>query len=318
MTRRSLDAAAAGWLLLAITPLAADADHHLMQIHKVLAGIDGFTEVQVIQLRARTPGQNFVADALLVASDAAGLNPVILATCDEDVLNGAGGARIVLATANLPNFTTPSVDPDFVLSNRIPDSYLPAGSLTWEDEVGTVWWRLCWGGASYTGPTSVNANNDPDGDCAPAWGGALPSSTEALRFDGTFFAQGATNASDYSIAPGAATFTTNAGVNTTVFSPPSSADVRGSTLLRVIASPNPFASTTRLAFHLAKRAPARFSVFDVTGRRVTVQDATLSAGEQSFEWSGDDSGGNRMPAGVYFLKLQIHEESRGVPVVLVR
>lgn len=319
MTRRCTMIAAAGLLLTFAAPPAVRADRHLNQIHKVIAGLNGFTGVQVIQLRMRENGENLLTGASLVAWDAAGQNPIVLATCDHHVANGSAGSRTVFATDNFASFTSPAAVPDFVMDNRIPDSYLPAGSLTWQNEVGVVWWRLCWGGAGYTGPTNMSGLNDPDLDCAPPWDGALPSTTlEALRFNGLFFAVGTNNLADYSIAPGPATFTTNSGFNTTVSVPPSSARLAAAPLEQITASPNPFASITRIAFQVAHRAPARFSVFDLMGRRVTQQAATLAAGEQSFEWRGVDSRGNPMPAGVYFLKLEIDEKSRTVPVVLVR
>jgi hypothetical protein len=44
----------------------------------------------------------------------------------------------------------------------------------------------------------------------------------------------------------------------------------------------------------------------------------LAAGSQTLVWRGVDSLGNAMPAGVYYLELEIDGRARGVPVVLVR
>ncbi len=319
MPLRTSSVAVAGLLLLVTTVPAVRADHHTMQIHKAIGGLNGFTDVQAIQLRMRQSGQGVLTGKRVYAWDAAGSNPVLLVTCDHDVANDAGGARIVIATDNFSICTSPPTEPDFVMENRIPDEYLPAGSLTWENELGTVWWRLCWGGASYTGPTNMNGLNDPDLTCEPPWDGAMPSTTlEALRFEGSFFATGTSSLDDYSIAPGAATFTTNGGLNTVLIAPPTSVQVVSGPIERLTAAPNPFHAVTRLAFHLARRGSAEFSVLDLTGRLVMRQEATLEPGERTFEWRGVDGSGKPVPAGVYFLRLEVGEESRGVPVVLVR
>ena len=45
----------------------------------------------------------------------------------------------------------------------IPATYLAAGSLTFEDDFGTILWRLSWGGPAYTGPNTGALTNDADG-----------------------------------------------------------------------------------------------------------------------------------------------------------
>ena len=83
------------------------------------------------------------------------------------------------------------------------------------------YWRLSWGGASYTGPTTGNITNDNDGDFGPPYPGALPSSgAQALLFQGTAAAKSSSNAADYALTSGAATFTNNAGQSFQVVLPP--------------------------------------------------------------------------------------------------
>src|SRR5580765_2330777 len=187
-----------GAVLFAAAPPPAAASFHSMQIHKVIAGINGYTGVQAIQLRMRQAGQDSVNLARLRVWDATGQNPIILVDPTTVVPNGAPGARILLASSNFSSFTTPPAQPDFILDNLIPDSYLAAGSLTWESNAGNVYWRLSWGGAGYTGDTTGNVLNDDDGDYGPPWPGALPSSTlECLRCNLAYFDQSTTNAADY-------------------------------------------------------------------------------------------------------------------------
>ena len=93
----------------------------------------------------------------------------------------------------------------------IPASYLPAGRLTFEDNGGTIYWSLSWGGAAYTGSTTGSPLNDADGTYGPSFPGPLPwTSNRALLFDGAAGDLSTNNAADYIVTVGAATFTNNA------------------------------------------------------------------------------------------------------------
>ena len=195
------------------TPL--QAAFHLMQIEQVIAGVEGDTSAQAIQLRMRFALQNFVFRTRLIAYDAAGSNPVVLITFSGDVTNNAAGSRILVATSSFAAHLSPSIMPDFFMTNAIPASYLAAGSLTFEDDF-TVWWRLSWGGAGYTGPKTGSTFNDVDGDYG-RWPGSLPSSgIDALQFQGVASALSTNNADNYSLTTGGAVFTNNADASGTV------------------------------------------------------------------------------------------------------
>lgn len=210
-----------GALTLAAVTVAppAFASFHLFQIEQVIAGVDGDTSRQAIQLRMRFAEQNFFLDIMrIVAWDAAGQNPIIVFDFTAPIVpNGAAGARILIAT---PNFL-PGLTPDAVITNPIPASYLAAGKLTWEDDGGKIWWGLAWGGASYTGTniaiSSMFGGNDADGNFNPPFPGPLPTaSKQAVRFNGPAAALSTTNAADYALTAGPASFTNNAGATGTV------------------------------------------------------------------------------------------------------
>jgi hypothetical protein len=212
MHKHILLALAAGLsILLAQT---AHATFHLMQIEQVIGGANGDTSVQAIQLRMRANGQNLVAQSRLRVVDAQGMNPIILVDIAANVPNGGVGSRVLIASANFASQTSPAAVPDFPLVNLIPDSYMAAGSLTFESDTGTVYWRLSWGGAAYTGPNNGNSANDPNSNFGPPWPGPLPSMTlQALQFQGTAAAASSSNAADYALTAGAATFINNAGTS---------------------------------------------------------------------------------------------------------
>ena len=192
------------------------ATFDLMQIEQVIAGVEGDTSAQAIQLRMRFALPNFVFGTRLIAYDAAGSNPVVLITFPGNVTNNAVGSRILVATSSFAAHLSPSITPDYILTNAIPGSYLAAGSLTYEDRFGTVWWRLSWGGLGYTGPTTGSTFNDVDGDYG-RWPGSLPSSgIDALQFQGVASALSTNNAANYSLTTGGAVFTNNANASGTV------------------------------------------------------------------------------------------------------
>lgn len=208
---------AAGFTLLALATPLAPASFHVMQIEQVIAGVNGDTTAQAIQLRMRTTGQTFVSFARLIAYDATGSNPVLIKDITTNVVNGATGDRVLITSAAFHNFTSPAASGDFSMTNLIPSSYLAAGSLTFEDDGGTIYWRLSWGGAAYTGGNDGNLTNDSNGNFGPAWGAALNSaSLQALQFKNAASAGSTDNLDDYQVTSGAAVFTNNSHNSFTV------------------------------------------------------------------------------------------------------
>jgi hypothetical protein len=215
------------WIILgtiASCPLRAFASFHEMQIEQVIAGVNGDTTAQAIQLRMRNHHQNFVSEARIRAWDAAGANPVMVIDMTDDVNMSDAGDRVLIATPSFVASTTPNAVPDFLMTNPIPASYLAAGSLTFEDDFGTIWWRLSWGGSGYTGSTTGNTLNDTDpgnpANFGPAFPDPLPSTTlQALRFTGEPGDRSTSNDQDYALTDGAAVFTNNARVDFTVAAP---------------------------------------------------------------------------------------------------
>lgn len=199
----------------AVTSRPAAASFHLMQIEQVVGAVCGNPTRQAIQLRTRNVGQNFVAGHRLVARDAAGNNPITLLTYPSNVANGATGATILAVTSGLASAF--GVTTDFTLAQAIPESYLAAGRLTFEDPGGNMYWSLAWGGAAYTGTNFGTFDNDGDGDFGPPFGSALPQSTaRGVLFQGSATNPSTTNVADYALTAGAATLTNNAGASLTL------------------------------------------------------------------------------------------------------
>ncbi|MBI1796964.1 MAG: T9SS type A sorting domain-containing protein [Candidatus Eisenbacteria bacterium] len=311
-------------ILFAVVVLAvvahrpAAATFHVMQIEQVIGGIDGSTSAQAIQLRMRANFQNSVSNGRLVVHDAAGVNPVVLIAILANVTNGSTGSRVLLATSAFATAT--GLTPDFTLTNPIPDAYLPAGSLTWENNFGTIYWRLSWGGASYTGPGTGSTINDADGIYSPPFVAALPSSNgRALLFQGAAGAPSTNNAADYALTPGSVTFTNNAGGSATIVSvagvaPGSS----GAGIALEAPAPNPVRGEMAYAVVLPRDMRVTVRVLDLKGRQVRVlSDGVMTAGRHGLAWAVS-AGGPALSSGVYFLEMSGAGFRRTRRFVLIR
>lgn len=200
---------AASFLVVAgLAPHQAGAAFHLMQIEHVVGGVCGDTTAQAVQLRMRTGGQSQISGHNLTAYDAAGNNPVVLVAFASNVAVGTAGSRILVTS---PGFQAAhgGPTPDFVMTNLMPASYLPAGKVSFESP---TYWSLAWGGAGYTGTNTGATDNDPDGNFNPPFPGVLPWTVDqSVQFPGASDATSTNNAADYLLSASPVTLTNNAG-----------------------------------------------------------------------------------------------------------
>lgn len=201
MTTTSIQRLAVLLVIALASPPVSRATFHLMQIEAVIGGVHGDTAAQAIQLRMRFSGQEVLGPARLVARDAAGRNPVVLIDFTASVPNAAMGARVLVASERFALYSSPLIEPDFLMLNVIPESYLATGTLTFESDDGLLAvFRVSWGGAGYTGSTSGSTENDDDGDYGEAFDGPLPHTTaQALRFRGGADAVNETSATSFGL-----------------------------------------------------------------------------------------------------------------------
>ncbi len=205
--------------LCAVSSRPAVATFHFTQIEQVVAGVNGDTNAQAIQLRIRFPGDNGFQFARLRVWDAAGENPITLIDFATGVPNANIGDRVLVASTDFAKFVEPAITADFTMTELIPDAYLAAGRLTYEGDDGVIFWSLSFGGSAYTGPTTGEEANDVDGEFGPPFDGPLPSTGwQALLFQGTAVDRSTTNQDDYALTPSPAVFTNNARESTTLVS----------------------------------------------------------------------------------------------------
>ncbi len=196
---------------------SAMASFHLMQIEQVVGGVNGDLSAQAIMIRTRSGSQNLVSQGRINVRDAAGMNPVLIVDMTTNVANALGDRSILIASTAFLSQTTPAATADFTMTNLIPPSYLCAGSLTFEDDFGTIYWRLSWGGGGYTGSGAESTTNESaplDSSANPPFAGPLPTSNlQALRYSGTAASGSTNNAAQYALTPGASTWRNNANAS---------------------------------------------------------------------------------------------------------
>jgi hypothetical protein len=74
--------------------------------------------------------------------------------------------------------------------------------------------------------------------------------------------------------------------------------------LPVQVRPNPFHAGTQVSFTMRRAGLARLEVYDVSGRRLFVEQRHLPAGPQVLRWDGRDQQGRATAAGIYPYRLR--------------
>jgi len=98
--------------------------------------------------------------------------------------------------------------------------------------------------------------------------------------------------------------------------PASAADVPA--LLRQ-NRPNPFTSSTTIAFTMFTEAPVALSVYNIQGRLIrTVLEDVRGRGDHSMTWDGKDELGVDVAAGVYLYRLSVADYEDTGKMILVR
>jgi flagellar hook assembly protein FlgD len=77
-------------------------------------------------------------------------------------------------------------------------------------------------------------------------------------------------------------------------------------------------SQARFSFSLTENDHVRVEVFDVHGRLVqSLMDSDLGAGSYSVDWNVTDGKGQRVPVGIYFVRLSTRTENSTKKIVVV-
>ena len=83
-------------------------------------------------------------------------------------------------------------------------------------------------------------------------------------------------------------------------------------------SPNPFSSSTYINYGLPLDSYVSLTIFDLFGREVkTLIDREECSGFRSIVWNGTNSSGERVPAGIYIVRLQADILVKNIKVQLL-
>lgn len=84
-------------------------------------------------------------------------------------------------------------------------------------------------------------------------------------------------------------------------------------------APNPSNGAMSFRVTLTDASRVRLAVYNVSGRRVrTLADARLPEGTHSFTWDARDAGGERVPSGAYYLRLDADGVQQARKLMVVR
>jgi hypothetical protein len=110
-----------------------------------------------------------------------------------------------------------------------------------------------------------------------------------------------------------------AGPKTNNLDPPFTFDLPPEALTLDGNYPNPFRTSTTVAFSLPESGAVTVTVFDVMGREVaTLVNRRLEAGPHAVRWNGTSESGGTLASGLYVVRLKAGDEVRTQRMTLVR
>jgi hypothetical protein len=83
--------------------------------------------------------------------------------------------------------------------------------------------------------------------------------------------------------------------------------------------PNPSSALSRVSFTLESGGFATAAVYDPLGRKVReITRANMRAGNHTLDWDGTDSHGNKVPPGVYLVRIRAADQLAAQKIIRIR
>ena len=83
--------------------------------------------------------------------------------------------------------------------------------------------------------------------------------------------------------------------------------------------PNPFNPELTISFNLEETQEVNLNVYNVKGQKVrTLVNETFRPDDYNIAWKGEDSTGNKVSSGVYYIRLQVGEDIVNRKVILMK
>ncbi len=87
----------------------------------------------------------------------------------------------------------------------------------------------------------------------------------------------------------------------------------------VFSYPNPFTGSTTINYVLNEQKNVSLKVYNITGQLVaTLVNKQKPAGQHTIQWDANDTNGNKMPNGTYFIRMQTEDNTQTTKLVLMR
>jgi hypothetical protein len=263
-----------------------------VEINKLMVGYNGNMNIQAVELKMISAGQNLVAGTSMAAYDSTGALKSTLGSFASNILNGASGDRILCATAAFRDAF--GITPDLLITAGMS---MVTGQVAFET-LGCRVNSLAYGNVPVplTGPTSATPL-PPHGATALvriADDAIVPSCPLSENSAARFQLRGAGSANPFVFQNNARD---TAQVWTSVTSVEQDPVPRAGITLH--ASPNPFTASTTIRL---PDGAARVSVYDVSGRLVRSWGPSSYESDASVRWDGRDQNGTPQPTGLYFVE----------------
>lgn len=203
----------------------------------------------------------------------------IVATGEYYVGNGGWSSSGVLT-----GLSGNSIDQSFDINGNFPVGTPFAVELSLQEDV------YCYGNVFNTNPGFVQASSG---------GGGTPGGGGGLRLQEV-------NSAVMTLPDG---YTLNSalwGIADNHYSSPVAVEPAAARYdFALAAEPNPSAATVTLRYAQPREGAVAIDVFDASGRRMRrILDGWQPVGESVATWDGRDSGGARVPAGIYFARFR--------------
>jgi len=88
----------------------------------------------------------------------------------------------------------------------------------------------------------------------------------------------------------------------------------------LLISPNPFTESVNIKYSIGQSAePIELEIYDVTGRKIrSLVTNGIYSGPQTVVWNGNNNAGEKVSAGIYFLKIKSGKHSIVRKLIMIR
>jgi hypothetical protein len=100
-------------------------------------------------------------------------------------------------------------------------------------------------------------------------------------------------------------------------------EIKADLNIQIVAFPNPFSEHIKVSFELREGLSvdeAQLSIFDAYGKNVAnfELDDLTKTGKAEWTWNGQNSNGQALPSGIYYLIIKTEKGVKSVKLTLIR